>query len=235
MADSTTPAYILKDPAYLSENYNKDHRMVIDLDEMYDAGHVRIDFLAQTVADTWTAAMQTWNDLLLSWSGATAEASKELQQKITDVQHKLMGTPSAADPTKADPIGILGQIQSLIGTANMDLDLAESSVKKSFADLTDSFNRSAGGGEVIWFDVNKDGTGDIALPAGKQAADQTTGPVSETYSHPIDRGHTDGKHVGAPPPEDPNKPYKSPEEIQREELRELGEQKKHGGGGGSKV
>ena len=219
-----TPSYIKTDPAYLSENYNKDHRMAIDLAEMYDAGHVRIDFLADAIGDAWTAAMSTWNDLLLSWSGDSADASKVLQEKISDVQLKLFGKASATDPTKADPIGILGQIQTLVGTANLDLDLAETSVKKSFDQMTDSANRSAGGGEVIWFDVNKDGKGDLALPGGKQAADQT-GPVSETYGHPIDRGHTEGTHVGAPEPSTGE--YKSPEDIQREELRRLGEEKKN--------
>jgi hypothetical protein len=228
MADLETPSYIIKDPAYLSETYNKGHRMAIDLTEMYDAGHVRIDFLAHTVAETWTAAMRTWNDLLLSWTGESATASKELSQKITDVQHKLMGTPSASDPTKADPVGILSQIQMLIGTATMDFDLAESSVKKSFDQLTDGFNRSAAGGEVIWFDVNKDGKGDLGLPAGEQVPDQTGGPVTETFSHPIDRGHTEGKEVPEPSPEEQNKPYRTPDQIQREEIREIGEQRKPG-------
>jgi hypothetical protein len=221
--DKITQPFEFQNPGFLNDTYNAGHYMKIQLTDMYDGGYMEVNRGLELVQHNWSAAMDTWNNLLLSWGGEASDASDQLRARIDALQLKLFGKPVEGHPDQANPVGILDYIQGLILSAENAFDDAESSIKDSFDRITTSLTGAAP--PPLWFDVDKDGKGDLPMPGGKQASDHTVGPVTEVYSHPIDRGHTDGTLVG--PPSENHEPYKSPWQIQQDQLHDIGEEKKH--------
>lgn len=83
----------------------------------------------KTIADTW-------DELQLSWAGDSAEAAKDLNDKLQQLQNRLWGM-KLTDKKDEDVPGVIGQMCAIAAGATINYSQAENSNQQAFSDLRD--------------------------------------------------------------------------------------------------
>ncbi|MCI4061403.1 hypothetical protein MRQ36_01945 [Micromonospora sp. R77] len=132
--------------------------------EMQSAAET-IKGIITSIAEHWETIGKTWTDLKLGWIGDSADAATQFNTRLTDIQERLFGVPSADGETVETP-GLLDQLRGgvLVAAANYD------SVELSVKDMWKAFSEQMA--------QEPEDSGDGAPPPSK---DTTLDPIKADY------------------------------------------------------
>ncbi len=96
----------------------------------YSSRHMRV--VIDNITEAWQTIDGTWRQLLLSWTGDSAEAAEEFNQRLWNVQKALFGEKESGTP------GILAEIRGATMVASVNYGDAEVRVTEMFDKFLDS-------------------------------------------------------------------------------------------------